>query len=290
MNALWPSMHETLFTLAGGPVSLGSILSSVLIVLVALVLTALVTRGSGALLDRRGVDAGVRFAIVKILRYVMLVIGLFVAASSIGIRLDAVIAASAALAVGIGFGLQNIAQNFISGIILLVEQPVRKGDFVRVADASGVVEDVGLRATRVVTRDEVSIIVPNSQFVTQAVVNLTRPTQRLRIKVAVGVAYGTDMDRAREALLTVAKHCDSVLDAPEPEVRLERFGDSSLDLALLVWIESAKDDLRIASDVRFAIERAFRDASITIPFPQRDLHLVPAPAPAPASPAPSAAS
>lgn len=274
MNARWPLLHETLFTLAGGAVSFGSLLSGATIVVGAVLLTALVTRAVGALLRRRGVDAGVRFAIVKMLRYVMFVAGLFVAASSVGIRLDAVIAASAALAVGIGFGLQSVVQNFISGIILLIEQPVRKGDFVRVADAFGVVEDVGLRATRVVTRDEVSIIVPNSQFVTQAVVNYTRPTKNLRIHIAVGVAYGTDMARACEVLVAVASKSDGVLAAPAPEVRLDGFGASSLDLALLVWIESARDDLLVASDLRFAIERAFREHDIAIPFPQRDLHVV----------------
>ncbi len=192
------------------------------IVVLALFVTGFVSRGVGALLRRRGVEDGVRFGVVKILRYVLIVTGFFVAASSIGIRLDAVIAASAALAVGIGFGLQNVAQNFVSGVILLVEQPVRKGDFVRVGDASGTVEDVGLRATRVVTRDEVSIIVPNSQFITEAVTNFTRPTRSLRIHVAVGVAYGTDIARAAEALVGCAAGIRGVLEAPAPEVRLER--------------------------------------------------------------------
>lgn len=274
MSVAWPSLREPLFSLAGGVVSYGSLLSASAIVAAALLLTAVATRATGAVLRRRGVDAGVNFGIVKILRYVLLVIGMFVAASSIGIRLDAVIAASAALAVGIGFGLQNIAQNFISGIILLVEQPVRKGDFVRVADSFGVVDDVGLRATRIITRDEISIIVPNSKFVTEVVINYTRPTQRLRIRVAVGVAYGTDTARAAQVLIGVAEAADGVLDTPAPEVRLEEFGDSSLNLALLVWIETARDDLKVASALRFAIDRAFREKEITIPFPQRDLHLV----------------
>ncbi len=274
MSASWPTLHERLFTLAGGVVSLGSLLSGVAIIAIALALTAVVTRGTRALLRRRGVDPGVGFAIVKMLRYVMLFIGLLIAVSSVGIRLDALIAASAVLAVGIGFGLQNVAQNFISGVILLVEQPVRRGDFVRVGDFFGVVEDVGLRATRVVTRDQVSIIVPNSQFVTQAVINYTRPTQQLRIHVKVGVAYGSDLERVREVLIGLAPASEGVLPEPAPEVRFEGFGDSSLDLALLVWIESARDDLRVSSSLRFAIDRAFRDNGIAIPFPQRDVHVV----------------
>jgi len=274
MNDRWPALREPLFSLAGGVVSVGSLATAVVILGLVLVLTAVLSRGVEALLRRRGVDAGVGFGIVKILRYVMVVIGIFEAASSIGVRLDAVIAASAALAVGIGFGLQNIAQNFISGLILLVEQPVRKGDFVRVADASGVVEDVGLRATRVVTRDAVSIIVPNSQFITQAVINCSYPTRNLRIRVAVGVAYGTDTDLAAKALMSATLGIKGILESPAPEVRLEAFGDSSLDLAILAWIDNPGEDLRVASALRFAIDRAFREHRITIPFPQRDLHIV----------------
>lgn len=274
MNDRWPSFRDPLFTLAGGAVSLASLATGAAIVVLAFLFTTAATRGLSALLRRRGLEAGVSFGIVKILRYTMLVTGVFVAASSVGVRLDAILAASAALAVGIGFGLQNVAQNFISGIILLVEQPVRKGDFVRVADAFGVVEDVGLRATRVLTRDEVSIIVPNSQFITQAVINYTRPTTRLRIQVAVGVAYGTDTARASEILVAAATGVDGVMGTPAPEVRLEGFGASSLDLVMLVWIENAMDDRRIASELRFAVDRAFRENGVTIPFPQRDIHIV----------------
>lgn len=275
MNDLWKLLEQPLFKLAGNPVSIGSLLTGAFIVVAAVVVTTLVSRALGAVLRGRGVDSGVTFAIVKILRYVMIVVGLFVAANSIGIRLDAVIAASAALAVGIGFGLQNVTQNFISGIILLIEQPVRKGDFVRIAETSGTVDDVGLRATRIVTRDEISIIVPNSKFVTEPVINCTRPTNRIRIRIEVGVAYGTDTALARETLLAVASRHERVLAEPPAEVRLEKFGDSSLDLALLVWIESAWSDLRIASDLRFAIDDAFRKQAITIPFPQRELRLIP---------------
>jgi small-conductance mechanosensitive channel len=225
------------------------------------------------LLRSRGTPHGVQFAVSKIVRYAVTAIGLVGAFNTMGFRLDALLAASAVVAVGIGFGLQNIAQNFISGLILLFEQPVRHGDFVRVGGTLGTVEDIGLRATHIITRDEVTIIVPNSALITAEVVNHSRPTTSLRIRVGVGVAYGTDPELVRRVLADVAKLSDAVLDTPKPEVRLEDFGDSSLLFALLCWIPHARDDLRISSALRFAIERAFRESGIVIPFPQREVRI-----------------
>jgi potassium efflux system protein len=133
--------------------------------------------------------------------------------------------------------------------------------------------DVGMRATRVVTRDEVAIIVPNSELITAQVVNHSVPTTNLRITVRVGVAYGSDAARVREVLLGVAQADPELLKEPAPEVRLDDFGDSSLDFSLLVWIRNPREDLRAASRLRFAIAAAFRAEGIEIPFPQRDVHL-----------------
>jgi small-conductance mechanosensitive channel len=184
-----------------------------------------------------------------------------------------VFAASAVLLVGIGFGLQNIAQNFICGIILLIERPVSQGDFVQVGKAFGSVVDVGLRATHVVTRDEVTIIVPNSELITGQVINHSVPTTRRRIAIEVGAAYGTDTQLVKQTLLDVAGAETQVLKEPKAEVRFEAFGDSALQFSLLVWIQVPHADLRIASNLRFAIDAAFRAAQITIPFPQREVHL-----------------
>ncbi len=214
-----------------------------------------------------------QFAVAKIVRYSVTLVGLVGAFNTMGFRLDALLAASAVVAVGIGFGLQNIAQNFISGLILLFEQPVRQGDFIRVGGTLGTVDDIGLRATHIITRDEVTMIVPNSALITAEVVNHSRPTTSLRIRVSVGVAYGTDTDLVKRVLMDVAKNAANVLNAPPPEVRLEEFADSSMQFALLCWIEHAREDLRIASSLRFMIEKSFRQAGIVIPFPQRDVHM-----------------
>jgi small-conductance mechanosensitive channel len=265
--------HRPLARLAGGPITVASLLSGFVIIVCAYILAGLSERGVHRLLDRRQVAHGARFAIAKMVRYVVLLLGVTIALTSIGVRLDALLAASTVVLVGLGFGLQNIAQNFVSGLILLIERPVARGDFVRIGDALGSVVDIGMRATRVVTRDEVTIIVPNSELVTAQVINHSVPTANLRIGVKVGVAYGTDPEQVRRLLLGIAARDGDLLREPAPEVRFDAFGESSLDFSLLVWIGSPREDLRTASRIRFEIEAAFRKNGIAIPFPQRDVHI-----------------
>src|SRR5580704_14130944 len=272
-NDLKEFLDRKLIELAGAPITPGSLLVGAAVVFVAFAIANLFAFSVRRVLRARGTAQGVQFAVAKIVRYTVTAIGLIAAINAMGFRLDALLAASAVVAVGIGFGLQNIAQNFISGLILLLEQPVRHGDFVRVGGTLGTVEDIGLRATHIITRDEVTIIVPNSALITAEVVNHSRPTTSLRIRVTVGVAYGTDTERVRRVLLDVAKSTEGVLASPTAEVRLEDFADSAMLFALLCWIPNARDDLRTSSMLRFAIEKAFREASIVIPFPQREVHV-----------------
>lgn len=266
-------LHAPLITFAGGTLTLAALLGAVVVVIVARVIGGVVAAGVRRVLALRGLPEGSQFAIAKIVHYLIMALGLSVAVSSIGLKLDAVLAASTVLLVGIGFGLQDIAKNFISGLILLIEQPVRKGDFIKVGDAYGSVADIGLRATRVVTRDDVTVIVPNIELIASPVINRSTPTSDLRIAVKVGVAYGSDPVSVREVLLGVAKASAQVLAAPAPEVRLDEFGDSSLQFSLLVWIADPRGDLRAGSELRFAIEAAFREHKISIPFPQREIRL-----------------
>jgi small-conductance mechanosensitive channel len=263
-----------LLTLAGGTVTPGSVFVGLAVVLGSMALASVLSRSIRRILEGRGLETGAQFAVAKIARYTVITIGVLIAFGSMGLKLDALLAASTVVAVGIGFGLQNVAQNFISGLILLVEQPVRKGDFVKVGGTFGVVEDIGLRATEIVTRDEVTIIVPNSALITEPVVNHSRPTTNLRIRVAVSVAYGSDARQVERVLLDVAAKEKRVLREPRSEIRFEGFGESGMDFALLAWIAHPRDDLRIGSELRFAIEAAFRAAEITIPFPRRDVRIV----------------
>jgi potassium efflux system protein len=266
-------LDRRLLTVGGGAVTPGSLLVGLAGILLALVAGNVLAAWTRRLLRARESPQGVQFAVAKIVRYAVIAVGALAGVNAMGFRLDALLAASAVLAVGIGFGLQNIAQNFISGLILLIEQPVRHGDFVKVGGTLGTVDDIGLRATHIVTRDEVTIIVPNSALITGEVVNHSRPTTNMRIRVTVGVAYGSDMDRVRSAILGVAKENLNVLASPAPELRLEDFGDSGLALALLCWIAHPRDDLRVGSALRFAIDQAFRRDGIAIPFPRRDVHV-----------------
>jgi len=266
-------LDSHLISIAGATITTGSVLLGAIITIVSIAVANLLAFSVGRLVRSRGGSQGAQFAIAKMVRYAGTALGVLEAVNAMGMRLDALLAASTVLAVGIGFGLQNIAQNFISGLILLVEQPVRHGDFIRVDNVLGTVDDIGLRATTVVTRDEVTIVVPNSALITGQVVNHSRPTTSLRIRVAVGVAYGTDPARVVEVLQQVAQGDPGVIDQPAPEVRFEDFGDSAMSFALLCWIPNAREDLRTSSALRFAIEKRFREAGIEIPFPKRDVRV-----------------
>jgi potassium efflux system protein len=264
-------LDHRLVSIGGSPVSVGSLLVGATIVVLSVAIANILAFSTRRFLRARGAEQGAQFAFAKIVRYSVISLGVIMGTNTMGLRLDALLAASAVLAVGIGFGLQNIAQNFVSGLILLVERPVRHGDFIRVGNNYGTVDDIGLRATHIITRDEVTMIIPNSALVTAEVVNHSRPTTNLRIRVNVGVAYGTDTAKVKKVLLGVAKDEPLVLDAPPAEVRLEEFADSAMSFSLLCWIGHAKDDLRVSSTLRFAIEAAFRREGIQIPFPQREI-------------------
>lgn len=273
MERLERILSTHLFKTAEAEVTIGTVLLGVLVLLVSLAVARWLARGVERLLQRRGHSEGVQYAFSRVTRYVVALIGIGAAFDSMGFNLTAILAASTVLLVGIGFGLQNIAQNFISGIIVLLEQPVRKGDFIRVGESVGTVSNIGLRATEVVTRDEVTIIVPNSELVSAQVINHSKPTRNLRVWLPIGVHYKSDPAVVRRVLAEVMAAAPQVQKDQPMEVRFEGFGDSSLDFALVFWIEDPREDLRIASELRFAVHAALKANDIEIPYPQRDLHL-----------------
>jgi potassium efflux system protein len=275
LDTILKYLRTPLVVLSGTPVTALTIVTAIAIMLLARVAAAIITRSMERVLAARGLDRGLRFAAQKITRYVIMLIALFVALSTIGVNMSAVMGAGAVLLVGIGFGLQKLAENFISGLLLLLERPVQKGDFIDVGGLLGTVDDIGLRATRVISRDGVTMIVPNANLVTQMVVNHTVPTESRRVQIAINVAYGTDLDHAVKVLTDLAPSVKDVLAEPAPEVRHYGFGESSINLALLCWIAHARDELIVSSALRFAIDRAFRREKIEIPFPQRTLHMLP---------------
>ncbi|HEY4239121.1 MAG TPA: mechanosensitive ion channel domain-containing protein [Kofleriaceae bacterium] len=266
-------LRTPLIVLSGTPVTTLTLLTALALVIGARIVGGIGGRSLDRVLSKRGLEAGLRFAIGKMFRYSITVIGLVVALSTVGINTSAVMAGGAVLLVGIGFGLQKLAENFISGLLLLIERPVRKGDFIDVGGVLGTVEDIGLRATHVISRDGLTVIVPNASLLTNTVINHSQPTHTRRVWVTVGVAYSTDLEVARRVLLDVAAADAMVQKTPAPDVRHEGFGDSAQNLALLVWISEARDEALVSSNLRFAIDRAFKAAQIEIPVPQRDVHV-----------------
>jgi potassium-dependent mechanosensitive channel len=276
LEILLDYLRTPLIVLSGTPVTTLTLVTALAIIAVARLLGSLIGRSVERIFVIRGVDQGLRFAVGKILRYAVTTIGVIVALGTVGINTSAVMAGGAVLLVGIGFGLQKLAENFISGLLLLIERPVRKGDFIDVAGVLGTVEDIGLRATHVVSLDGLTVIVPNASLITNTVINHSQPSHTRRISVRVGVAYGTDLDRTVKLLLEIAAAEPQVRAEPVPDVQHDGFADSAISLALLVWISEANEAELVASRLRFAVDRVFRTHQIVIPVPQREVRLHPA--------------
>ncbi len=272
LDTILQYLRTPLIVFSGTPVSALTLLVAIFIVICARVAAAIVGRSLQRMLASRGLDRGIQFAASKIARYVITVIGVFVALGSMGVDTSAVMAGGAVLLVGIGFGLQKLAENFISGLLVLIERPVRKGDFIDAGGVLGTVDDIGLRATRVISRDGVTVIVPNANLMSSTVINYSVPTLERRIWIRVGVAYGSDLKVATALLRELADAEPLIATQPAPEVRCTAFKDSSIELALVCWIRDAKDDLLVISNINFAIDRSFREHGIEIPFPQIDVH------------------
>lgn len=251
-------------------------------ILLTAILIILITYGISRLLQRmlrRSVfeqvhlNQGSQSAICRVLHIIIMCIGVFIAIQHTGIDLTALAAVSAVLLVGIGLGLQTITNNFISGLIMLFERPVQEGDFVEVGGIQGTVQAVNAYSTKVETLDRVTIIVPNSHFLSDNVTNWSFQESKVRLHVSVGVSYGADVELVAETLLEVGRAHPEVLSDPEPQIQFLTFGDSSLNFDLLVWIEDPTRQYFVISDLNFAIVQAFRERDIEIPFPQRDLHV-----------------
>ena len=226
------------------------------------------------LLAHTSVDIGVRQAVGSILRYVIIAVGFVIILQTAGIDLSALTVLAGALGIGVGLGLQNVASNFISGLIILFERPIKVGDRVEVGGITGNVVQISPRATTVVSNDNIAIIVPNSQFVTSSVINWSYTDRDVRFNVPVGVSYSSDPQEVKKALLEVAAEHPGVLKQPEPDVLFQEFGDSSLNFVLRVWTRdyTSRPGI-IRSDLNYAISKKFKERGVEIPFPQRDLHI-----------------
>jgi len=225
-------------------------------------------------LAKSGLDRSLQYAIAQIVSNVVLIVGIFIVLDNAGIHLGALTVFAGAVGVGVGFGLQNIASNFISGLVILAERPITVGDRVEVAGIAGQVQHIRARSTVIVTNDNITMIVPNTKFIDSPVTNWTYGDPRVRFRLPVGVAYGSDVNKVREALLAAASENANTLKDPAPSVFLEKFGENSIDFELVVWSsEMSYRPRRYRSDLNFAMEQKLREAGIEIAFPQRDLHI-----------------
>jgi small-conductance mechanosensitive channel len=225
-------------------------------------------------LANSGLDRSLQYAISQIIANVVLVIGVFIVLENTGIHLGALTVFAGAVGVGVGFGLQNIASNFISGLVILAERPITIGDRVEVAGIAGQVQQIRARSTVIMTNDNIAMIVPNTKFIDSPVTNWTYGDPRVRFRVPVGVAYGSDVTKVREALIAAAREHPAALTDPPANAFLDKFGASSIDFELVVWSqEMSYRPRRFKSDLNYLIEKHLRAAGIEIPNPQRDLHI-----------------
>ena len=275
MEKLQDFLNTTIITISGYELTVALVLSVPLLLVIGYLLVNWLVSAVTGTMVRRGVNPDV----IQVVRRAVSVLGIIVLAITtldlLNVPLTAFAFVSGAIAIGVGFGAQNIINNFISGWILMWERPIRINDFIEVGDTTGTVEQINTRSTRVRRVDGVHLLVPNSLLLEQTVVNWTLVDQMLRCIVCVGVSYGSDVQLVKRLLLKAMAEHPLILTAPEPIVIFAEFGDNSLNFDCVFWVESSgeKSARIIRSDLRFSIDAAFAEHGVVIAFPQRDVHL-----------------
>jgi len=254
--------------------TLSDVFSAVLVILLARLFLWLLTQLFLYEVYRRNkIDLGAQYAINQLLKYIVYIIAFFIALDRLGINMTLVWGGAAALLVGVGLGLQQTFNDFFSGIVLLFERSVSVGDSVQLTHQIGTIKKIGLRSSELQTRDNMTVIVPNSQLVNDKVINWNHYDERTRFSVQVGVAYSSDSQNVKQLLLQAAKENPYVVEFPGPIVRLIRFGESSIDFELVFFSRNYIIIEDVKSDLRFAIDKLFKEHNVEIPFPQRTLHV-----------------
>jgi small-conductance mechanosensitive channel len=285
MQSLFGQIRSTLDIklahLGTTPVTLEALLKLLILLLLLFYLSGkLRSLIADRLLSHTKMEMGARQAVGSIVRYLVVVIGFVVILQTAGIDLTALNVLAGAVGIGLGFGLQNIVNNFISGLIILFERPIKVGDRIVVGEVEGDVTHIGGRSTTVVTNDNISIIVPNSNVITENVINWSHNDRKVRFKIPVTVAYGTDIEQLERLLLQVATDCPDVLQEPPPGTRLMAFGDYGLQYELRVWSTTLIHRKGVLiSKLNRAIYQAFREQGIEIPYPRRDVAILHKPLP-----------
>lgn len=268
-------MNYSLFHLGESNLTIGLIITLVVSLILLFVISEWLRKILvNKILRRYQMEVSTRQSIGTMVKYFLILAGLFSILQTTGIDLSAFGILAGAIGVGIGFGLQNITNNFISGLIILFEQPIKIGDRIEVGDVSGDVIKISARSTMIVTNDNISIIVPNSQFIDSQVINWSHNDRNIRFNFPVGVSYRENPEKVKKVLLEVAKANSGVLTNPAPDVMFEDFGDSSINFTLRVWTSEFINKPKVLrSQLYYEIFRRFAEEGIEIPFPQRDIHL-----------------
>jgi small-conductance mechanosensitive channel len=279
MDINWDKIKDFFdYPIIGSKDTSGFHLNTLMIIfaILAVVFTTFILRGLKKVITRKmEATEKMKFdSAFKFFNYLVYIIVIISVLSSSGLQLTGVLTASAALFVGLGFALQDLFKDIIAGVTILIDRSVLVNDVIEMNDRVGRVFEVKLRSTRIVTRDDKILIIPNHLFMTMSVYNYTQNHPKTRESVSVGVAYGSDTELVSKLLLEAANQQSGVLKSPAPFVMFNNFGDSSLDFAVYYFVLDAFTEPRIKSAMRFAIDKAFRENGVVIPFPQRDLHVI----------------
>ncbi|MEL6323892.1 MAG: mechanosensitive ion channel domain-containing protein, partial [Pseudomonadota bacterium] len=280
MGVEWTELRDWMFDalfgfrIGGFTVSFAKIFSAFAVMFFILVLTRFIQRTSDArIFAPARMESGLRNTLRTLIGYAGLILGAMTAIATLGFPLGNLAIVAGALSVGIGFGLQSIVNNFVSGLILLFERPIKVGDWIVTNSGEGIVKRISVRSTEIETWDWASIIVPNSELISSSVINRTHKNRYTRIVVPVGVSYSSDPEEVSGILMKIARENKRTLNYPAPVVYFIGFGDSSLDFEVRIFINTIDDRIPVQNEIRHAIFKAFREEGIEIPFPQRDLHV-----------------
>ncbi len=275
-EALAAAWEFTLFEVGGNSIQVNQIVVALIVLLIGIMLSRWVARRiRKRLLKVSRIDENSAALLERLAVYTLIVLAIMAALQTVGLSITMFAFLGGAVAIGVGFGAQNIFNNFISGLILMTERPVRIGDMVEIGTELGRVISVGARCTRIRRFDGAEMLLPNSSLLENNLINRTLSDNKIRTSVSVGVAYGSPVKQVAEIIDSVTRGHQEVLSEPEPLVLFQEFGDSALIFEVFFWAEMTRErDLRkIRSDIRFGIDEKFREAGITIAFPQRDVHL-----------------
>ena len=270
---IWEKLNDGV-KIGSANITLPNILSFIIIFSLGFLLTQLIKKTlSQSILPKTNLDIGGQNAVITGVSYTGIIISAMIAISSTGLDLSSLAIVAGALSVGLGFGLQTIVSNFVSGIILLIERPIKDGDWIEVAGFSGTVRKISVRSTQIQTFDRGTVIVPNAELISGSVLNYTHSNIMGRVRVPVGVAYDSDVNKVEKVLLDIAKNHKEVLEDPGPSIIFMGFGSDSMNFEIRAFLKDVGYVLSIRSDMNFEIAKKFKEEGIEIPFPQRDIRI-----------------